>query len=516
MIIIASDVTSTGLSFTNVRKFIHGGPSFNLTRQPEGRTNRADSHRAFSRPEQRFVRRYLMAATLGDGTQTIDHQIWYQIQEKEAGIIPPEKALGDISVDCAFNNRNGTCFNQLEDVVPQSDLTTYHLHWATQEFDTIEKRIRHFFLMKPAYAFEDLKLLLSDSHSESTLAWTLTSMIGRRDLIRDRFGFCRVLREHHGVYYLAGSFETTRPSDETMSHPILSHDRFLEEYSSVFRVPLPEDFTTMSAKVIAQSVKSVLPDHDLNAFKLSWEKVDGEVRMVELERALTGQIENREVAAFVLRDLDVAWFKDGKSIFHYLDEVRPKGNGGAYQANRHKIDGKAGKVSIRILHQGDSAFKAANDGETARAVKMINDRWTKRDALIASQSGVKFTVINNASSDRQIRIRDDSNVKIKADQSRDMRGDKGRLWNLHDLTTLLGYIWDMQYENPNKIVNEPGSNDITANYVRKRLVKVDTKNWPPARFTFYWRWLEDGSTTVDRLVKIIVTHFERQDLILKK
>ena len=507
-IIIASDVTSTGLSFTNVRKFIHLGPAFNLTRQPEGRTNRADSHRAFPRPEQRFVRRFFMATTLGTGEQTIDHQIWFQIEVKEGNIIPVERALGDISTDAAFNQPGRG--------VPQTDLTTYHLHWADEEFDAIEKKIRHFFLLRSSYSFHDFRVLLANEHRDDTVTWVLTNMLGRRDLVRDRFGFCLALREHNGIYYLSNALESVKVSKENSSHPLVLHDRFLQEYSSAIRVPLPEDFTTISSAVTAQASKSSMPEHDMGAFQGYWETVDGESRMAMLERALTGQVENKAIATFILKDLAVVWFNDGKSIFHYLDEMRPKGNGGNYQANRHKIDGKSGTVSIRILHQGDVKFKQANEGETNRAVKMITERWNKRDSLIRSQSGLNFTVIYNVSSDREVRVRNDLNVKYKTDGTRDGRSDKGKKVGLYEAYKLAQFLWEMQYENPNDIERAPGSANDVAKRVMSLAPKLVTKGWSHERFSFYWRWLEDPSATPGNLGKLIYTRAEKNDWVFKK
>ena len=504
IMIIASDVTSTGLSFTNVRKFIHGGPSFNLTRQPEGRTNRADSHRAFPRAEQRFVRRYFMAATMTDGSQTIDHQVWFRIQEKEDRIIPVERALADISVDCAFNNRNGTCFHQPEYPFG-SDLSTYHLHWATDEINQIEKRIRHFLLVKNSFSLSELHDILRESHHLQTIVLTLTNMIARRDLIRDRFGFIRMLREQSGIYYLTDFKESGQEA------------RYLESHITALRIPTPEDFATLSSATVAGTTRSSMPDHDLAAFESQWEKVDGATRMFELERALMGQIENKEVQTFILKDLDVVWFNDGKNIFHYMDEMRPKGNQGDYQANRNTINGKTGKVSIRVLPQGDTKFRAANDGETLRAVKMINDRWNARDKAIAEESGMNFTVIHNVSSDRFIRIRDDSNIKPKKDGTRDNRGNKGQKVNLYDVGGLMNFIWSMDLPNQNPDFEATPPDDVQIQrFVRLKLSKQNTEKWDENRFMFYWQWLADGNTTAERLTKIIYDHFKRHNWILKK
>lgn len=510
IMIIASDVTSTGLSFTNVRKFIHGGPSFNLTRQPEGRTNRADSHRAFPRAEQRFVRRYFMAATMTDGSQTIDHQVWFRIQEKENRIIPVERALADISVDCVFNNREGTCFHQLDRPMG-SDLTTYHLHWATEEFNQIEKRIRHCFLIKNSFALAELYDILrgtgeKPNHEIQSIIWTLNNMLLRRDLIRDRFGFVRVLREQSGVYYLTDFQETGEEA------------RYLENHISNLRIPIPENFTTLSSLATTSTTKSSLPDHDLAAFEAQWERVDGAVRMFELERALLGQVENKAVATFILTDLDVVWFNDGKTIFHYMDEMRSKGNKGDYQANRNTINGKTGKVSIRILTQGETKFRAANDGETMKAVKMINDRWNNRDKDIMARSIGKFTVIHNVSSDRFFRIRDDSKMKLKKDGTRDNRDNKGQKVNLYDVGGLMTFIWEMELENNNPDFEgvPPVLEGQVERFVRMKLSKQNTEGWDDFRFMFYWRWLADGSTTPDRLTKLIIDHCKRNDLIFKK
>src|SRR5690606_24903635 len=125
-IVIASDAAAVGLSFVNARKIIHNGAVFSVTRQPEGRVNRTDSHRNFKLQRQRFVRRYYMACTLGDGSQTIDHKLWWDVQEKENVIVPVEEVLHEISWDCGMYP--GRCREAYKGT--PSDFTTYHLHWA--------------------------------------------------------------------------------------------------------------------------------------------------------------------------------------------------------------------------------------------------------------------------------------------------------------------------------------------------------------------------------------------------
>ncbi len=525
-IIIASDVTSTGLSFTNVRKFIHGGPSFNLIRQPEGRTNRADSHRAFSKPEQKYVRRFLMAATLSDGTQTLDHQIWYKIQEKESVIIPIRTVLGEISTDCAFNAQSDTlCIGSKFDVngkrLPSlpPDYTTYHLHWAQQEFGEIEQKIRHYFLINSSYSFDDLVVLLSDKHHMSTITWTLTNMLSRKDIIRDRFGFARVIREHNGIYYLGTILEYISKESLPSPHQMILHDRLTESYVKNLRIPYAENFqhVTSTATVIQQA--QIPMTRNLESFKRIWQTTDGATRVVQLEKALTRQIDSEEISNFIMRDLAVVWFKDHSSIFHYLEEMRPKGNSGGYQNNRNRINGKKTPIVIRILVQNEQVFRNANSVETIRAINIINARWSAREDEVNSRSGVCFTVIHNISSDRKIRIKiNKSTEALKKDDTPDLRkGNKGLLTNLYDNISLVGFLWDLDIENPHELDHDPGTPDLLARRIPKLGIKMPTKGWSHKRNLFYWKWLkDDGSGLNDRMANTIFKYFELNDLILRK
>ncbi|MFS8159502.1 MAG: hypothetical protein ACMG6E_04675, partial [Candidatus Roizmanbacteria bacterium] len=160
-LVIASDVAAVGISFMNVRKFIHTGPTFQLIEQPRGRTRRANSHRDFPRDEQKFVKTYLLAATGPKGEQTVDHSIWWSVQEKSEPINMVKKALQRLSIDCIFKKGkevNGPSLLASEHcvgsdgkklVVGEIDYTTYHLHWAQVEYDIIEQKIRSFFLLTP-------------------------------------------------------------------------------------------------------------------------------------------------------------------------------------------------------------------------------------------------------------------------------------------------------------------------------------------------------------------------------
>jgi hypothetical protein len=522
MIIIASDVLSMGTSLTNGRKFFFGGPNYALTTQPEGRINRADSHRAFERPNQRFVRRYLMAGLTKEGDQTVDHDIWWQVQEKDKSIQPVREVLGEICVDAGLNSAYIRAELQEEilarqqdegiiqvngnsDVVrPVKDVSTYHLHWAEKELLFIEDRIRKAFLMRTNWSLSELNALLGAEHDERTIVWSLTNMLERKDIINDRFGFPHILREHGGSYYL-GSF--------------MEDDRLEEEYCRTIHIPYPRDFSEVTTEVVQKIVASE-PSIGLKEFIANWQGSNVEIgsdHVVHLERALLGLIENKEVSDFILTDLAVVWFKTGDHIFHYLEEMRPKGNGGGYQYNREKIDAKKGEVVIRILDKGGHEFRNANSVETAKCVRIVNDRWIKRAKSIRERSELSFQMIYNVSSDRLLRFKILSEAELEGKAAGDGRANRGQKATLYKPIELAVFLWEARVSNPDAPENIPKTLNTLRNELKKLVPDANTKDWDIEQLQLYYGWFSSGTQgRKDRMIAAMKSRFVANDWLFAK
>uniref|UniRef100_A0A6C0CIK4 Helicase ATP-binding domain-containing protein n=1 Tax=viral metagenome TaxID=1070528 RepID=A0A6C0CIK4_9ZZZZ len=502
MIIIASDVLSMGTSLTNGRKFIMGGPNYSLTTQPEGRINRADSHRAFKDAKQRFVRRYLMAALRSNGEQTVDHDIWWQVQQKDMSIQPVREVLAEISVDAGLNSKEVRKMMRTE----IKDVSTYHLHWAGREFAFIEDRIRKAFSIKTNWSLSELSVLLEAEHDVRTVVWCLTNMLERRDIINDRFGFPHVLREHGGSYYL-GSF--------------MEDGRLEEEYSKITHIPFPKEFNAVTAEVF-EKVASSEEDISLKQFVANWEGSSAETganHLFYLERALAGLVREQEIANFILTDLAVVWFKTPEYIFHYLEEMRPKGNGGGYQYNREKLDAKKGKIAIRILEKDSSEFRNANPAETDKCVRIVNDRWFKRAKSIRERSGLDYQMIYNVSSDRKFRFKILTEEEKNGGRPGDGRSNRGLEASSQKPPGLAAFLWEAKIANP----DGPDQNRLPkkVDALRKDLGELGfkdvPKDWDVERLQFYYSWFSGGTQgRAARMVKALKTHFLQNDWLFVK
>lgn len=476
MIVLASDVSAVGISFVNARKFIHGGATFSLFYQPEGRVRRTDSLRYFTHARQKFVRRYLMATMTQAGEQTVDHYLWWRVQEKDFSIEPVMEVLSEISVESGlFNTDVREEYGTLPGV-PRRDLTTYHLFWADREIAAIEQKIRECYRIKTSWSLTEFYALYASEHDARTIAWTLADMVTRRDIISDRFGFPHPLREHSGIYFLGS---------------LTSSGRLEEEYVKALRIPASESFKEIAASVVqvaAQKEESV----SLADFKKTWEVTDtatAATRVASLENALLGKISDPEISRFILTDLVATWFRSSNYIFHYLEEMRPKGNSGKYQFNRERIDAVKEPVTIRILDNNSKSFRNANLMETNDCVNIINKTWSAREDEIREKLeslGAHFILIYNISSDREYRIKKIVEKKVsKTTGKQDGRSNKGKEWDLFTPFEILEFLWELRIENP----DGPESVPDQPAFLMKEIGKVANQNWPIERMKLYYGWL---------------------------
>ena len=248
-----------------------------------------------------------------------------------------------------------------------------------------------------------------------------------------------------------------------------------------------------------------------------WERDDanaGLMRMNRLEQALLGQIKDENIRDFILRDLEVAWFMQGDMFFHYLDEMRPKGNGGAYQFNRHRIDSKKTKILLRMAKKGDEKFRPVDDNQMIVLIEAINARWKKRDEDVKSRNVTNFTVIQNISSDRQVRIRDNTKIRYKKNGDIDERMAKGLLAKLHDVEVLTEFLYQLNVPPP-----EPTQN-YTLQKMRENLRKTnnDITGWSNDKVEYFHRWLKVENThgIRDKILMTLLKFVEENNLLIKK
>jgi hypothetical protein len=512
-IVIGSDTTSVGVSFTNARKIIHNGAVFNLPRQPEGRVNRTDSHRNFKETRQKFVRRYYMACTMSDGSQTADHKMWWDVQEKEASIVPVEKEIFVVSWNVGLHA--GPLQERFKGLT--TDFTRYHMHHASEEFKEIENDIRRAFQIKTHWTFGEFQTLMGYDHRPDTLCWTLRGMLDRRDIIIDRFGLMKVIREDNGIYFISNPVEVV-DTIVPLTHSPIKHNLFEVPYCTGFRINAAIDFRAISTASLKESSGS--DDESLKQDMAIWDNPDseaGQKRMIRLEQALLGKIKNEDIRKFILKDLAVAWFVHHDYYFHYVDEMRPKGNEGAYQFNRHTIDGKKGTVLIRVAKKSDAEFRYATAQESITFIKMINKRWADRDESVANRnSTMKFTVLKLVSSDRQIRIRDDSNPKYKKNGEIDRRGAKGKMASLYEPTEIVEFLYQCKVENQDVDKTRSNATQIKSEMITE-LGQERVKSFNDAKTRFFHSWLGGmNKVSKDKLIDHLMTYVTENNLLILK
>tara|TARA_R110002074_G_scaffold222400_2_gene393232 strand:+ start:1 stop:2805 length:2805 start_codon:yes stop_codon:yes gene_type:complete len=512
MIVITSDVSSTGLSFLNVRKFFHGGSDFNRTGQPEGRTIRTDSHMAFPKERQRFVRRYFLSAIYPDGSVTTDQRIWEKIDKKDFNIVPVEEVLSEISTDSFFNNNNEIDIINDEKLRPK-DLTTYHLHWAQKEFSIIEAKIRHFFKIKNQWSLDELKMLLGSDHNDVTILWTLTAMIERRDIIEERFGYKWTLRHAHNHFILSPYLQVATNFNGE-NHGTITSDILSAEYTSTIRVQFPEDFKNITQKEVQNMMAgNYTLNGSLSDFIAQWGNQNAMQKMLYLEEALLKKIPNNEITQFILRSLDATWFKDGETIFHYYDDTKPSGNEGAYQANRARLDSRKSEIRMRVYTPGSSKFRAAEPVEISRHKIIVNKLWKETEKRLFARDDIQFFLIHNISADGEIRIKlKPKNVRKKADGTIDMRTvPTGKKIDLFKPRELIGLLWIANINFAGRIDN------VSRTEMIRDILKVEPnfdKSWDDSKVEFYYQWVKGG--TSKQMKEILITYAKQEGLFVRR
>lgn len=542
-IIIASAVTATGWSFLNARKFIHGGPDYTLFDQPMGRAKRSDSHRAFDRDNQKYVRVFLLAATTPSGEQTTDHKIWFMTEQKKNIIKRPMRVLKRIAVDCSLNVRageQGKCYgininpNGSPIVNPRIrsiDMTTYHLHWAEDEFQTIENKLRKMFKIVSYLNFSQIVELLEKEHHQTTIIWTLTRLLSRDELIEDRFGSIKVLKESKGVYYLSDLNQ-------------LTNDANIAKSISEFNINMEPNFQKIIQSYNKLQSVSELPK-TLSQFTKYWTSdkstISPKLKLIIFEKALLNQIEQKDIQNYILKDYGQLWFtftkesKDGNDVtvvFHYLKEMIE------LSATKYNMDMMNDNAKIRIKYSNiPGEFRDAKDNESKNLVKLVNKRWEDEEKRILAESNLNFIVIYNISSDRNYRLKiyNADNSKNKNKKADDRRCSiAGKRVDYFTFDVLMSYIWEagVEPDEPDKtLVNPPEpprSHDLFVKQIAKSLIpsdkeglktnalERDIQTWPQERLIFYFNWLIRKKHNKPMIIPYLVNFMiERNWLFIK-
>jgi hypothetical protein len=242
------------------------------------------------------------------------------------------------------------------------------------------------------------------------------------------------------------------------------------------------------------------------------------MRVVSLESALTGEITDPEIRDFILKDLEVVWFRTDKYIFHYLEEMRPKGNEGKFQYNRERINGKKGQVNIRILENNSRNFRDATMNETSDCVAIINRDWEERKREILNAQNLGFMLIYNVSSDREFRIFVLEKQGIaKTTGEEDRRGNRGRNTRTHDPQQLLEFLWEARITNPDGPEDIPTSEIDIKKDLSNLAGRITKENWSLERMQFYYGWLmTDVHGRKDKMIKALTNYFMTNQLLFVK
>lgn len=523
---LASDVASTGLSFVNFRKFIYLGPSFRMYRQARGRTVRLDSHQMFERPDQKWVKTYFLAAMTHDNNQTIDHKIWFDIVQKEQRIRIPEKILKQIAFDCSLNTLQGNqCIGSSVDIYGDPlppiplDYSTYHLHWATRQYDIIDNDLRKIFKVKSSFTLNEIIVLLNN-HSPQTLVWALVTMLGKREVFLDRLGYSKILRENRGIYYLSDVMPAVRTLKGHSEKELLApdtHNALSAYYERTTVIANNEEFMQVSRNTIRENGQMF---DNLDEFKERWlihsapAGFAGQVKTELLERALLKKRlsqhdeVNQAISHFILEELDPCWMIINGCIFHYYEYMRPNSSQGKYHANRNSLPDDA---VIRVACSGDSEFKRAGSIMMTPFINAVNSKWSGDIIRIAQKFSqyigrdhqdrleMIFIGIWNRGSDSGFRINTLSIKMRKGGVAIDKRGPKGRAFTTTDEGVFIDCLFALGVENT-----------IATNFDRRMLTNVDRLreratalfagskirehniyDWSIERLTFYYKWMPE-------------------------
>lgn len=495
MVIIASEVVATGWTFSNLRKFFHLGPNFKLYRQARGRSNRLDSHVNFPRHDQKFVKTYLLAGVTADGEETVDHYAWSLVEKKERRIKMPTNICKRISFDCYLNAKAAkkklyTCVgstvdvrgNRLEEI--PLDYSTYHLHWAEEEFEEIGFKIRRLYKIASVYLLHDIIQSLPE-HNYQTVIWGLTRMIGREELMVDRFGHTRILREKDGAYYLDDN--TSMPQNDTKrSFEGETFDDTINQYTRNLIIPAPQNFHSVTRNMERQ-IRSEIGDFRL--FKQRWNFENSEIKMQFLERALLNDNIEPEIRNFILEDLRPDWIIMDSCVFHYYDQVRPRAAAGGYQGNFNKIKDDS---SIRFFCKGEKTFRQAEGVALQRYVKIINDKLhVQKQAYMkkARDEELPFLAIFNRGSDGNFRFLIFAKLVYKTNGEIDGRHDRGAKINDITYQLLVEYAWILRIDNPIQTIVSPSRREAELRREVGEFFGQNVDDWSREKLLFYFNWM---------------------------
>lgn len=550
MIVIASNITATGWSFLNARKFIHGGPDYTLFDQPKGRVKRLDSHQFFDREDQRYVRMFLLAATTPEGTQTTDHRIWYLIQKKMNIIARPMRILERIAIDCALNTRTNApqvCYGTQVDAdglllkVPVTadpiDVTTYNTHWAADEIEVIENEIRQVFRVISSITFKQLIDIISrKNHHPSTIVWALAQMLNREEIIEDRYGINKILREANGVYFLSDLEVKTITKGIKPALTLPQFDVTAARYCDTLHLNYPRNFDSMLKSYVTTAI-------DFDTLKNQWESntMAPTQKLVMFENALLGKIADANIRNYILRDMQPCWFVlrrgNNVTIFHYFKEYMNSVNN-AKDANKNVLlMGKNKKIKLRIKSGSeDTEFRDTDKSEDRALIPLINQRWLTEEQRIYRESGNSFVGIFNSCADRAFRIKvykpGKEPDKIADYREIDGRGESGRKIDEKVIPEIMDIIWELQMRPPPRAeeldVPEPPKTDALLRNKILDLMEIRRKpsmmakygplvqQWDRTRLEFYFNWLEDRGGRKEYLSENLFQYLDNRGWIWYK
>ncbi|MFS8159503.1 MAG: hypothetical protein ACMG6E_04680 [Candidatus Roizmanbacteria bacterium] len=354
----------------------------------------------------------------------------------------------------------------------------------------------------------------------------MARMLSRREIIDDRFGFSRILREHHGTYYL------TRVQPSIQMH---GYDRLLTHEVEYHTIRAPVDPATAYMGFIKESAEVEMDEYDIDIFKRQWRDASSITKLFELERALLGEIGNDEVRIFILQALAPSWFVTDTVIFHNYEEMREKAIKAAFgnNANRQKA-----KSVIRVYVIGKSEkFRNAELVESAAMIKMITRRWQDEEEKILAMASeacgtdVRWLVIKNVTSDNLYRFK-----LIPKEQKKtlkgtiDGRGPSGQKFSTIATSkgryALLIALYDMKLDEDMDSISKKVKNRkalikklnelITTAKVKDEAIVDET--WPDDKLNFYWQWLEGEKSDVQNnvIINMIINAAEERGWVQYK
>lgn len=519
---IVSKVAATGISFMNARKFVHFGPDYTRIEQVEGRTIRANSQKAFPRDDQRYVRKYLFAATMYNGEQTYDHYIWDYVANKTRNTSRLEDVIREVH-DKVVNKD-----------VPRS-YNLYYNFWAEEEYHILESRIRNLFLASTCLTFDEILEAMpvlqgpKDKSSDKRLQHrkiqavtrTLARMISREDLVQDSFGVPRILKESSGVYFLASALplhseEYAQIKSKSAQTLALSENKDVVSIHRRFKRDAVEEidiFDGMSMKQIKTMWLSKHQDKGVQASD----------KHIYLEKALMGKIKNDDFKKFILNYTSPSWYITDDYIFHYYSAMTQNITTSRHTTNPIKL---TSNHIFRIFRPGkDTKFTNASKADATNLAKIVNSDWRKREIEL-SNKGFDWIIIRNKSSDRDFRVKKLERLQTASGKI-DGRGNRGRVLLDSPKEVFINMLYDLRVfpEGHSMESLQDLSDDEDEGYIpddenlaamkswrnSKELMK-----WSPAKERFFEIWFNEVAQKGHNLFTIFTRIVTQRDLVFYK